>query len=200
MGYSVSVHAKDIPSLYKMWDFMQKFYTKPTTLFGRKDCYSRLATNFGKGARLYGLSYDHSRSAIGFDYNACGLERDYIFQVVGWMTLKIGKTKTIRNVGEVPYYVYDGHEKSLIFVESIWGDRIPKKYKYAAVNDVGFKSLASEYVGVPAYEKESNKQAWLEERLSAYSKLYGISWQEIDEKIHNELIRLDTEYINRIKK
>lgn len=194
MGYSVTAHAKDNPSLYKMWEFMQKYYTKPTTLFGGENCYSRLAVNFGKGAQTEGLSYDRSRSAIGFDYNAVGLERDYIFSVVKWMALKIGKTKLIRNVGEVPYYVYDGHEKGLIFVESIWGDKVPKEDRCCIVNDVGFKALASKYVGCPAYDEAKNKKAWVNKHLKLYSELCGITWQEVDKKIHNELIRLDTEY------
>jgi hypothetical protein len=192
MGYSIATRARSKKLLLNMWDFMQEHYTLPSDLFNQRDNYSRLAVNIFDDESS--LSYDSSKLAIGFDYNACEPERDYIYLVVKWMALKIGKSYKIRNVGEVPYYVYDGYEKCPIFVESLWKDNIPEKYKWALVNDIGFESLSKKYVGVPAYENAPNKKKWVEKKLSIYSELIEMPWREVDNKIHDELKKLDSVY------
>lgn len=191
MGYSISCIAKNKVLLLKMWEFLQEHYVEPAQLFNQKDNYSRLAINIADST---GLSYDHRKNAIGFDYNACEPERDYIFLVVKWMAIKIGKTIKIKNVGEVPYYIYDGNEKCPIFVKTIW-NKIPDKYKSCIVDDVGFKSLADRYHGVPSFNEAPDKKAWLEERLAIYFELTGMTWQDIDKKIHIELKKLDKAFV-----
>lgn len=192
MGYSVTTRARSKKLLLNMWNFMQEHYTLPSDLFNQYGNYSRLAVNIFEDE--YGLSYDSSKLAIGFDYNACEPERDYIYLVVKWMALKIGKTYKLRNVGEVPYYVYDGCEKTPILVESSWKDKISEEYKWALVNDVGFKSLSKSYVGVPAYEDAPDQEKWIEKRLSVYSEIANMPWREVDKKIHDELKKLESLY------
>jgi hypothetical protein len=193
MGYSVTVRAKSKKLLVNMWEFMLEHYVSPSELFSQTGNYSRLAININKDSDD-SLSYDSSKSAIGFDYNACEPERDYIFSVVKWMALKIGKTFKIKGVGEVPYYVYDGEEKMPIFVKSLWGKNVPEKYSWAVVNNVGFKSLIKKYIGVLSYEKAPNKKAWIDEKLRTYSELTEMSWMEVDNRIHRELKKLDIKY------
>jgi len=191
MGYSVSVRARSKKLLLNMWNFMQEHYTPPSDLFNKSYNFSRLAVNIFDDESS--LSYDSSKLAIGFDYNACDPERDYIYSIINWMALKIGKTYKIRNVGEVPYYVYDGYEKTPIFVESLWKDNIPEKYKWALVTDIGFMPFDKKFIGVPAYDEASDKKKFIEEKLKYYS-IPGMSGRDVEEKIHNELKRLDSLY------
>jgi hypothetical protein len=197
MGYSVTTHAKNKELLLRMWEFMLKHYVEPSKVFGTKNNYSRLAINIKKECES-GLSYDHARLAIGFDYNACEPEWDYIFLVVRWMTLKIGQTKLIKNVGEVPFYVYDGYEKRPVFVKNIWKDKIPEKYKSSAVNKVGFRSLSEKFIGCPAYDEAKNKKEWINKHLEAYAELIEIPWQKVDDKIHQELKKLDAKWAKEL--
>lgn len=191
MGYSISVRPKYKKSLIKMWDFMQENYTEPKILFNQNGNYSRLALNMDKDN---GLSYENNKYAIGFDYNACEPERDYIFSVIKWMAIKISKLYKIKNIGEVPCYIYDGYEIIPVFVKNIWKNIISKEYKHDLVNDIGFKSLSLRFVGVPAYEDSKNKKEWIEEHLRLYYDLTNKSWKEIDKIIHNELKRLNKKF------
>jgi hypothetical protein len=194
MGYTVAVHAKNKNLLCDMWVFMQEYYTKPSALFGRKNDYSRLSVNINKEP---GLSYDHSKLAIGFDYNAVGPERDYIFSIIRWMTIKIGKTKRLKAIGDVPYYVYDGYDKCLVIVGDFYNENIPEEYKHCVVDSYGYQTFASQYFGVPAYEEAPDKNIWIQEKLSAYATLAGIPASIVEEKIKNELIRLEALYTKK---
>jgi hypothetical protein len=60
------------------------------------------------------LSYNHKPLAIGIDYGGIsGLERLYVYTLVRWMALKIGKKRRVfrepsfRSASPVPYMLYD---------------------------------------------------------------------------------------------
>jgi hypothetical protein len=192
MGYSITTRAKNKTLLTTMWEFMQTHYVQPMQLFNMPANYSRLAVNINEPE--YGLSYDHAKLAIGFDYNAAEPERDYIYNVVRWMALKIGKTYKLKNIGSVPYYIYDGYEKTPIFVKKIWKNNIPLKYQWATVSSLGFKSMASKFLGTPAYNSATNKGTWLEKQLQVYTELMGTPWQTIDKQMHDAIKKLERAY------
>ena len=103
MGYSIAMRAENKNLQKKMIHFMKENYVLPHILFGRENDYSRLTDNYGSNARRgrSGLSYDNNRMAIGFDFNACEPERDYIFAVTRWMALKVGAKKEFKGLGPV---------------------------------------------------------------------------------------------------
>ena len=134
MGYSISAPIRDIKLRDKMWSFMNEHYEEPYVLFSVEFDYSRIAKSGGSN----GLSYDHGRCRIGFDYNSCAPERDYIFNVCRWISIVSGKTKSFEGIPEpVPYYIYDGYEDMPIIIRGIKG--VDKKHKSAIVGKLGWK-------------------------------------------------------------
>jgi hypothetical protein len=190
MGYSIAAHAKDKRSRDFMYDFLEKYYREPFKVFGREAAYSYYAT--GKD-----LSYDHHSLAIGFDYNACEPERDYIFAVTRWMVLKIGQPKEIKGLGAAPVFYYDGgycaDNRWPLFIKSVWKNRVPEKWAWYVVNDVGHRSSLHKYKGVPRYDDadEAGKKAFLKEKSDYMKILCGFSLVEIDKILLRELKRLD---------
>lgn len=83
MGYSVAIRARSKKMKGILLDFMERNYRQPSELFNQEHNYSKLTDD---------LSYDHGKNAVGFDYNACEPERDYIFAVCRWMAIKAGRT------------------------------------------------------------------------------------------------------------
>lgn len=192
MGYTIAAHAKDAHARDLMYDFMEKNYRGSPLVFYGKDepCYSRLAR--GKD-----LSYDHNKLAIGFDYNACEPERDYIFAVVRWMALKIGKLVMVKDLGEAPMFYYDGgrcsDDRWPVLDKSVWKNKIHKERKWNVTNNVGHRSQLDKYKGVPRYDEAdaAGKKALLKEISDLMKDMCGLSIEGIDALILKELRRLD---------
>jgi len=52
------------------------------------------------------LSYCNRRGHIGFDYNSSDEEREWVYTLIRWMAVKVGR----RTRAGFPRYLYDGHE------------------------------------------------------------------------------------------
>ena len=63
----------------------------------------------------------------------CGAERQYIFALVRWMSLKVGRERQLEIFhgsgirARVPYYVYDGYEACPIVLIDQWKDKAPPR-------------------------------------------------------------------------
>jgi hypothetical protein len=192
MGYSIGMRPKSKQLKDKMLAFMEKYYRPYSVAFkkitGAKADYSRFTDD---------MSYDNGHYALGFDFNACDPERDYIFAVTRWMALKIGKERLFKGVGSVPFYVYDGgitpDDRWPILVESVWKDKAPAKYQWTLTDDLGYKSLERQWLGVPYFTNEdgSFRQDKLKERVGFLTTLYGTSPYKCWNHIRKELQRLD---------
>ena len=197
MGYSISARCRNAQLQKCMTEFMEKNYRGWSEVSGiQKDDYSRFASNsYDKGSTL---SYEHAKLAVGFDYNACEPERDYIFAVTRWMALKVGSIKKYKDIGSVPFYVYDGGGEPdsymPILVRDIWENKIPERRRWCLTSVLGFKTMKDKYVGTPLYE-DYEKKGKLEE---FYKKHLGFLFEYIkggpdalDKLIREELERLN---------
>jgi hypothetical protein len=96
------------------------------------------------GAPTDDLNYDsQSKTALGVNYGAChGWEREYAYNVVRWMSLKVGTNRRKFSNGVIlkeptPFMVYDGHETWPLIVTSnakVW---LPKKLQMFAIDPLG---------------------------------------------------------------
>jgi hypothetical protein len=132
MGYDIYVVARSMKLKQKMLRFMRKNHVTWEKLVG---CEHRYTSDI-----LHGHQLCAGKFAIGIHYGVVsGVERDYAYAVVRWMSLKIGRRcKTFggceadKSISEkpVPYYSYDGTERCPIVTEgkSIKGWRIVDKY------------------------------------------------------------------------
>lgn len=112
----------------KMLEFLKRNYKDANTLTG-KDYYlyaSDPTTN---------LSYSPKRGIlIGFNYNAHGFEREYIFQICSWMAMVAGKTKKFEGK-DLQFIIYDGVEDIVIAREKI---EFKKGVDQRIVDEFGF--------------------------------------------------------------
>lgn len=135
MSYSVAIRCSR-KKKEQMWKFLKDNYKEPSALFGETQA-STLTDD---------LSYDDSEQAFGFDYQSwIGMtERHYVFCVVKWMALKIGrkkKFKRISTVESIPYIVHDGNEFIPVLANSEWKTRVRDSYKWALVDDNGYRTI-----------------------------------------------------------
>lgn len=138
MGYTISTRAPNKKLQKLMADFMEKNYRPASEVFGFSADYSRFASNhYNENSTL---SYDNNKLALGFDFNTCEPERDYIFAATRWMALKIGQTREIKELGKVPIYVYDGDDQWPVIIK---GSKVTKKWEWCVVSQTGFKPLQS---------------------------------------------------------
>lgn len=185
MGYSIAMRCRSKALKKKMRAFMKTHYRGWAEIDdNQKHSYSRFSDD---------LDYDGAKTALGFDYNACEPERDYIFAVCRWMAIKIGRKKKWKALGLVPYYVYDGYESWPILVEDEWKEKVPKKFVWCLYSSTGFKAMENKYKGVPLfedYEKENRVEEFFKKHMSIYFEIFG-GFEKVNELIKNELQRLD---------
>lgn len=190
MGYSIAIRCKNKALQEQMISFMDENYRNWPEISGMDiHAYSNFTDE---------LSYDSNKRAIGFDYNACEPERDYIFAVVRWLALKIGKKIKWKELGRIPFYVYDGCEPVPILTESDWKG-VPDQYKWARVSDMGFKPVELKLEGTPIYQKYKKRNA-IDEFMKKYMSIYydhiSGGYKRVNELIENELKRLDKLWMN----
>ncbi|MBD3262183.1 MAG: hypothetical protein GF334_11045 [Candidatus Altiarchaeales archaeon] len=187
MGYSIAIRAANKTLKKQMKSFMENNYRKPHELLGKKNDYSRFTDD---------PSYDSHKRALGFDFNASGLERDYIFAVCRWMALKIGEVSSRwKKLGKaVPFTVYDGgktnDDRWPVLVKSEWESVVPDDLAWCLVESTGFQNRYDHYRGLPLEYGESEEDA-INKMIEAESVLYGKPVEEVTKTIENELQRLD---------
>lgn len=101
MGYSVAVPCRSYEIRDRMMDLLRVEYKTWPELIENPE-----ASDFLRGPLTDDLSYHHGRCFIGFDFNASGGQRHYLFALIRWLALTIGRKTP---VAKCPYYVYDGH-------------------------------------------------------------------------------------------
>ena len=175
MGYSIATPIRTTKTRDKMWAFLQEHYRPASEVFGRGGDYAVLC-------RDGDICYDKGKCRIGYDFNTGGPERHYIFAVVRWLALKVGKTRKtfaddLKLDVAVPYYVYDGYEYFPVIPKATKG--IPKMVGWAIVDKLGWKK----------------PEEWTEQQLVKFSpeirEEYTNERDEYESLIVNELKRLD---------
>ena len=109
MGYSIAVAARSKALRDEMLDFMSEHFREFSEVVGKGESHDMVPTMH--------LGYDNGKCRIGFNYGPLMPgEREYIFCVLKWMAIRIGKRRKLQVFehsdvqGSVPYYVYDGKE------------------------------------------------------------------------------------------
>lgn len=116
MGYTIATPVKSEMAKCKMMAFLKKNFRHFPELEGRKKTAAVYYYGPIPNGKKCGLSYDSGKCRIGFDYNASGYERDYIFTICRWIALKVGRLYTFPTKnradlqGDFPVIVYDGDE------------------------------------------------------------------------------------------
>ena len=188
MGYSIAIRCKNKELKEKMITFMEANYRGWSKIGNQQDDYSRFSDD---------LSYDSGKMAIGFDYNACEPDRDYIFAVCRWMALKIGRKRRWKELGLIPFYVCDGghtaDDRFPILVKDEWEKKAPNSYEWCLVTSTGFKPVENKYKGSPLYEEYKKKgrvNEFITKHTSIYENLFG-GCKKVNKLISDELKRLD---------
>jgi hypothetical protein len=164
MSYSIAIRCRSDKLKKKMKKFLKKNYQYPDKLL-----------NFtGSSDFSDKLYYDHTKTALGFNYHPCGeAEHHYIYSVTKWMAIKIGKKRKFKE-GTFHYYVFDGFEACPLPLH-------PHKVKnWYTVNELGFRSMSEGY--------NKKQQAALN---SLMTSCYKLTTSKIDKIIHDGLKRLD---------
>ena len=186
MGYSICVSARH-PKLQKaMLKFLEKEYRGAPEVFGYDG-------HEYASPPMADLSYSHQKNQIGFDYNACDPEREYITSVTRWMAIRIGeRDHQFHNetydfdvdlpFGKMPFYFYDD-EKSPIPLEEGTPCSNPVKDKYGCNANPDERRLIG--YGL-MFESERNKMA--------------DAGRKVVETMREEIARLDDLWSKRVVK
>lgn len=140
MGYSLSTIAKSKALQQRMLDFMEKHYIPAWKVLEEKEHAEFISVPMDD------LSYAHHKNQIGFDFNASGFEREYMFTVTRWMALKVGRlTKAAKlddkvvkfGVPPAPYILYDGGDHWPVLDRPL--SQIPKRLKWCGSDHLGMR-------------------------------------------------------------
>lgn len=120
MGYSIFIRIKKEEDHVKMCQFLEtnmRHFNEE--VFGETDNYYALRTS----KETLSYSGNVEGHLLGFDYNACLLERHYVFELLKWISSKIGDKDG--------HYYYDGElstfsEEAVSFPISLPEDHINK--------------------------------------------------------------------------
>lgn len=144
MGSSICVSVRH-PKLQKaMLNFLEKEYRGAPEVFGYDG-------HEYASPPMEDLSYCSQKNQIGFDYNACDPEREYITSVTRWMAIRIGeRDHQFHNetydfdvdlpFNKMPFYFYDD-EKSPIPLQEGTPCTNPVKDKYGCTVEVDERRL-----------------------------------------------------------
>lgn len=147
MGYSLSTIAKSKSAQKRMLAFMEKHYIPAWKVLGEEE-HSEFISEPSED-----LSYAHNKLQIGFDFNASGFEREYMFTLTHWMALKIGRRTNVVTMDEkrveirgepFPYILYDGYDRWPVLDRPL--KEIPKRLHWCG----------SDYLGMRRDKKYSN--------------------------------------------
>lgn len=172
MGYSIAIRCRTEALRQKMYTFLEKNLKDTMAIFpkhyGKNGYVSyRLCTPDGSDSRM---SYDHAKSGLGFDYSCMpDVERHYIYSVVRWMAIKIGRKRHFKDIGTQYFYVYDGYDSWPIITN---GTEL-KDYKWACTDELGYK------------------EPWLSAPSATAKFLIKILGKSYSKTVKKELKRLD---------
>src|SRR5574343_1336746 len=171
MGYSVAARAKNRELQTKMLAFLAKNFKLWPEVIGKPKRGSYASRPQSQ------LDYDHGRTSIGFDYNAYGGEREYIFAIFRWVAIKVGR----RTPGgaKIPFYVYDGNE-----VEPIYQHE-PHDARANTVDEWG----------VPVYDKQNLTTGG---RWRPQAMLEALEEKDAFDHIRKEIQRLDALWVDQV--
>ncbi len=134
MGYSVAITARSLKARNLILSFMNKEYRPWKEL----DKTYKVQNSFGP---TNDLGYNDGLLKVGFNMSACDPEYTYIFTIIKWMALQVGRkqkvTKEVRKCDpnfewpKLPYLVYDGYETWPIITNDV--QNVPTDYKWAQV-------------------------------------------------------------------
>lgn len=140
MGYSFSTPCKSLKARDKMFAFLEKHYHPWGDLAAPfKEDLDKSPTNIlplfswdtrTRGPLTEGLSYDHGKCKIGFDYGAglCEGERYWMYNLCYWMAQRVGRRKVLGRkapgCGAVPYVLYDGFDAWPVLERSEFADKL----------------------------------------------------------------------------
>lgn len=144
------------------------------------------------------MSYDRNKLAVGFDFNACEPERDYIIAVTRWMVLKVGDTQKFKEIGTAPCFYYDGGhgdgDRWPVLITDEWKKRVSDHHNWCLVSKIGFKSLKRKHMGSQLYKEYAKKgdlETFYKTHLGHYKLFIVGGAKEVDRLIQKELNRLD---------
>ena len=139
MGYSVAITARSLKARNLILSFMNKEYRPWKEL----DKTYKVQNSFGP---TNDLGYNDGLLKVGFNMSACDPEYTYIFTIIKWMALQVGRkqkvTKEVRKCDpnfewpKLPYLVYDGYETWPIITNDV--QNVPTDYKWAQVDEHGW--------------------------------------------------------------
>lgn len=169
MGYSITFPCKSKELQQKMLEFMEKNYKSPDKIFDQQYSASSDPTSE--------FSYDKGKCKIGFNYSCMGEpESHYVYCVLYWMCLKVGKCKQFKEIkASVPYIIYDGYETWMRLLDTEWKDKVPEDLKWCLVDKYGFKEMPTHGIM----------------HKTCLSLSLDMSLEKHNEKVRKELIRLD---------
>ena len=110
MGYTVTIHPTSPKLGREMLAFMTQHLRTLTEITGEDT-----EEYFYGPVAVEDLSYCSRRGHIGFDYKSGDPDRSWVYMLIHWMAIKIGRRSESGNA----QYFYDGCE---------WMDIDPKKY------------------------------------------------------------------------
>ena len=172
MGYSVFIIAKDKHLQNKMFSFLDEHFIGFNQFYsGQKHSYVGLRCGV---KQTNGISYPgpiKNPLMIGFDFNASGGERTYMFEVLNWMNTKIGKNPKC--------YYYDGDKTNVNGKKTI-------RMRFEEESERVFNSKSKEEkIKRPLSSIIRDQASWM---LGAY--VNGTP-AEIDEEIEKRIIAMD---------
>jgi hypothetical protein len=201
MGYSFYAIATSDKKHKKMLDFLAKHYRRWEDVIKDDHAFSH-----GFSDPHGGPCYCHHKLAIGFDFNGMGSERDYCFNVIRWVAVKVGKRR--RSIAAqdgkyiskwpIPFVVYDGYDFWPIIIGPMTS--APKEWRWCVTDELGVKrgldslagSILLEFGTKEDYEEINKFRAEHPERIFDAAKVVMKSKaKEVRKIIRNELKRLD---------
>jgi hypothetical protein len=159
MGYSVSVTIRSPALQARMREFLEASYRPwPDILDEDEETQFQGPTDE--------LEYAHAKHQLGFNYSTGGgAEREYVFALIRWMALHIGRRRSHFRMGSLdraaPYYVYDGAEVVPVLHATEWAT-LPSALLAYRVDPYGLRfdgeiarGLAWYYIPEGTYERVS---------------------------------------------
>lgn len=145
MGYSAATPIKSAKARDQMLEFMAEFYRPLNTVAEEAGLTPPTYPGFDPTLRLFRdgeLSCDRGKTRIGFNFRTSAPVAGYLWGVLRWMALRVGRVRRFRSLGideAVPYWVYDGYESNPVLLSSQWSFQASEKAQQYLVDDLGYR-------------------------------------------------------------